>query len=200
MTVVRLISFLLICWTCVAVHAEVSPRDVDAAILNGKNYLFSQQAKDGSWEKDFDKHGDQKTGQTALVVHALISAGENHQDERLVKAIDYLKSTQTTGVYALGVRCQLWGELPQTPDVKTAMQKDAKLLMNGIQREGKITGFYTYNVGQGKAYSLSRAHYAVLGVWAAAQSGMDVPNTYWQFVEKSWIDQQDPSGGWSYKG
>src|SRR5262245_14804954 len=109
--------------------AAVSPRDVDAAILNGTKWLYSQQAKDGTWEREFDKHGDQKTGQTALVVLALLSAGENHQDERLVSAIDYIKSTPTTGVYALGVRCQLWSELPQTTDIRVAIQRDAKALM-----------------------------------------------------------------------
>src|SRR5258706_14476404 len=101
---------------CCASHvlADVSPRDVDAAIVNGKKFLFSEQSKDGTWEREFDKHGDQRTGQTALVVHSLLSAGESHQDPRIAKAIEYLKTVPTTGVNALGVRCQVWSELPQS--------------------------------------------------------------------------------------
>src|SRR5687767_208702 len=87
------------------------PRDIDAAINDAVKFLYSQQ-KDGTWEREFDKHGDQTTGQTALVVHALLTAGESHQDERIVKAIDYLRKTPTTGVYALGMRCQVWSQLP----------------------------------------------------------------------------------------
>ncbi|CAN5424685.1 DUF4159 domain-containing protein [soil metagenome] len=174
------------------------PRDIDAAVTDGVKYLYSQQ-KDGTWERDFDKHGDQSTGQTALVVHALLAAGESHQDQRIIKAIDYLRKTPTTGVYALGMRCQVWSQLPASPENRAALSKDVKILLGSIDREGKVRGFYGYNPGA-NAYSLSRGHYAVLGVWAAAQAGYEVPNGYWQLVEKSWIEQQDPSGGWSYKG
>lgn len=174
------------------------PRDVDAAINDAVKFLYSQQ-KDGNWEREFDKHGDQSTGQTALVVHALLTAGESHQDERIVKAIDYLKKTPTTGVYALAMRCQVWSQLPQTGEIKQALSKDAKILIASIDREGKTKGFYSYNPG-GTGFSLSRGHYASIGVWAAAQAGYEVPNAYWQFVEKSWMEQQDPSGGWAYRG
>ncbi|MBC8106900.1 MAG: DUF4159 domain-containing protein [Anaerolineae bacterium] len=175
-----------------------NPRDVDAAINDAVKYLYSQQ-QDGKWEREFDKHGDQSTGQTALAVHALLSAGESHQDERIVKAIDYLKKTPSTGVYALALRCQVWSQLPPSPEVRAAMAKDVKILLGSIDREGRVKGFYGYNPGT-KTYSLSRGHYAALGVWAAAQAGYEVPNNYWQLVEKGWIDEQDPSGGWSYKG
>jgi hypothetical protein len=175
------------------------PREIDVAIFKAKKFLFDQQ-QEGVWEREFDKHGDQKTGQTALVLHALISAGESSKDERLQRAIDFVKKTPTTGVYALSLRCQLWADLPQTADVRAIMSKDARALINGIDKDPKGTsGFYPYNLGE-KNYSLSRAHYAVLGVWSAAQVGVEVPNSYWQLVEKSWIEQQDGSGGWSYLG
>src|SRR5689334_5430059 len=93
------------------------PREIDVAIFKAKKFLYDQQ-QEGIWERDFDKHGDQKTGQTALVLHALISAGESYKDERLERAIDYVKKTPTTGVYALSLRCQLWADLPQTADVR----------------------------------------------------------------------------------
>src|SRR5439155_13003234 len=81
---------------------------IDDAIASAKTWLYKQQQPDGTWEISFEEHGDQKTGQTALVLYALLSAGESHQDPRLAKAIEYLKKTDTTGVYALGVRCQVW--------------------------------------------------------------------------------------------
>jgi len=176
------------------------PREIDVAITKAKKYLYDQQ-NGGIWEKEFDKHGDQVTGQTALVVHALLSGGESYKDDRLAQAIEYLKKTPTTGVYALSMRCQVWADLPQTADVRAIMAKDARALVNGIDKDpkGGTVGFYPYNLGE-KNYSLSRAHYAVIGVWAAAQAGVEVPTTYWQLVEKSWIDQQDGNGGWSYYG
>ena len=116
---------------------------------------------------------------------------------RLAPAIDYLKKNGTTGVYALGVRCQVWLMLPQTPDVRAAMVKDANILLKSLKRSGDDKGFYDYNPG-GKNYSHSRAQYAVLGLWAAAQSGIDIPRDYWQLVQSAWIEHQDASGGWNY--
>jgi hypothetical protein len=39
----------------------------------------------------------------------------------------------------------------------------------------------------------------VLGVWAAAQSGVEVPRSYWDLVEKAWVGDQQPDGGWAYQ-
>ena len=59
-----------------------------------------------------------------------------------------MKKTETTGVYALGLRCNVWMLLPPTPDVRSAASKDAKILINSIirqDREGR--GFYHANWG-----------------------------------------------------
>lgn len=187
----------------VCVWASVSPAatsaQVRAAIEKSKTWLYAEQSADHTWEQEFDGHGEQKTGQTALAVYALLSAGESHQDPRLSAAIDYLRATQTTGVYALGLRCQVWLALPQTPEIRRAMTTDAKVLISSMQRTGEAKGFYDYNpIGRKSIYSHSRAQYAVLGMWAAAQAGVPVPKDYWQLVEKAWIEHQDPSGGWAY--
>jgi hypothetical protein len=158
--------------------------------------LFATKT-DGTWESEYGSHGDQKTGATALAVYALLSAGDSHQDSRLIPAITYLKKTDTTGVYALGMRCQVWLALPPSNDVKAAMAKDARALVAGMKRTGEGKGFYDYNAG-GKNYSHSRSQYAVLGLWAATQMGIEVPRDYWGVVEKSWIEHQDASGSWNY--
>src|SRR3954467_7567735 len=187
--------------TCWSGARAASIDSIDRAIVNGREWLYKQQTGD-NWEFEIDKHGDQKTGHTALVVYSLLLSGEAHQDPRIVKGIDYLKKTETTGAYALGMRCQVWLSLPQTPDVKAAMLKDAGLLSGGLKRgPGEGMGFYDYNTNAGrKYYSHSRGHYGVLGIWAAAQAGVEVPNNYWQVVERAWIGDQDSSGGWNYLG
>lgn len=178
--------------------AAVPPASIDAALERAKAYLYSQQ-KDGNWEQDMgDIHGDQRTGMTALVVYSLLSMGESAQDPRLIPAIDYLKKSSTDGVYALGMRCQVWLMLPQTADVKRLMNRDAAVLHGMMIAQGDGKGFYPYNPGKAP-WSLSRAQYAVLGIWAAVQTGFEVNTSYWQTVEKAWIDAQDAGGGWSYK-
>ena len=174
----------------------VTTEQIDKALAKGKEFIYSQQKGD-NWEQPLEWHGDQSTGQTALAVYALLANGENPQDPRIVKAVEYLKRTPTTGVYALGVRCQVWLFMPQTQDIKQAMANDARQLLGSIIKTGEGRGFYDYNPTN-KNYSLSRAQYAVLGLWAAAQMGFEVPTSYWQTVEKAWITAQDSSGGWSY--
>jgi hypothetical protein len=175
-----------------------SATQIDDAIARSVSWLYDQQLPDHTWERDFPGHGDQRTGQTALAVYALLSAGQSRTDPRIASAIEYLEKTQTTGVYALGMRCQVWLMLPPTPEVRQAMTSDARVLLQSVKRTGDAQGFYDYNPSGDKTYSHSRAQYAVLGLWAAAQMGVPVPNQYWQLVEKAWIAHQDPSGGWNY--
>jgi hypothetical protein len=196
--VIRIAAILICIFTCTS-QAGVDPKQVDDAINKAKQWLYAQQ-KDGHWERPLrqGEHGDQTTGHTALAVYALLSAGESHQDPRIQHAVQYLLKNDATGVYALGMRCQVWSLLPQSPEVKSALRKDAKLLLDGVIKDGRGKGFYGYNPDQ-SAYSHSRGHYGVLGMWAAAQSGVEVPDSYWQLVERAWIANQDPSGGWTYK-
>src|SRR5687768_6425697 len=104
------------CVVIIVAHASAcaaaTNEQIKQTIEKAKAYLYSQQQEDKTWEARYSVSGDQKTGYTALAVYALLAAGESRQDPRLVPAIAYLKKTDTTGVYALGMRCQLWLMLP----------------------------------------------------------------------------------------
>jgi hypothetical protein len=195
--VVLLLSFS----SLVTFASAATPKEIQQAVDQAKAYLCDRQLKNHTWEYEFDGHGNQKTGQTALAVYALLCAGESPQDERIAPAIEYLRKTPTTGVYALGLRCQIWLMLPPTQEVKQAMNRDANILVRALKRgAGPASGFYDYNGGgTGGNYSHSRSQYGVLGVWAAEQMGLNVPREYWFVVEKAWLEHQDASGGWSYR-
>src|SRR5262249_33804847 len=142
------------------VASAATQQEIKQVIERSKDFLYSQQLEDGTWEAPFFGHGDQKTGQTALAVLALLSAGGRRTDPRLEKAIDYLRKTPTTGVYALGLRCQIWLALPHTNDVRTAMVRDARILMESLKTTGDARGMYDYNPkARIAAYSHSRSQY-----------------------------------------
>src|SRR5213079_974372 len=44
----------------------------------------------------------------------------------------------------------------------------------------------------------SNSQFGLLGVWSGAECGIEVPQQYWQQVQKHWIDCQLDSGQWSY--
>ena len=70
-------------------------------------------------------------------------------------------------------------------------------------------GSYTYAVDPGrdrtrvsarKQYDNSNSQYGLLGVWAGAEAGIEVPNAYWMAVENHWIETQLRDGQWGYAG
>src|SRR5688500_17801158 len=92
---------VIVCLAHASLCAAATNEQIKQTIEKAKAYIYSQQLENHTWELEYSGHGDQKTGQTALAVYALLSSGESRQDPRLVPAIAYLKKTDTTGVYAL---------------------------------------------------------------------------------------------------
>ena len=199
-----LVAFVLLLGT-IPVFGATS-KDIEQALARAKKYVYSQH-RGGHWEKS-DKQepksqdkltGSQWGGQTALAVYALLAAGDNPNNEpKLAAGIKFLKGAKLEGTYALGIRCQVWLLLPQTPEVKQFMRRDALALQAMMKAQGDAKGFYDYDP-RGSSYSLSRAQYAVLGVWGAAQSGVEVPLDYWRKVDAAWAAAQEPDGGWRYQ-
>ncbi len=197
---------------CAASTARAaSPEAIEAAITRGKDFLYGLQ-KDGHWERvpksDFANNNEHDEGQwggrTAMAVYTLLSLGDSPADPKLAPAIAWLKSNQSFGVYALSFRMQVWLKLPQTDEIRSLMRRDADLMMRGLRMEpGRGQGFFDYVVSDKRAsgaYSLSRAQYGVLGLWAAARSGIEIPTRLWTGMETAWIAAQDPkTGGWTYR-
>jgi hypothetical protein len=46
----------------------------------------------------------------------------------------------------------------------------------------------------------SNSQYGLLGVWAAAEAGIEVPTNYWIQIERHWQNCQLSSGEWKYNG
>jgi hypothetical protein len=202
----RIVAVLVVALIAAPARAA-SPVDVDAAIAKAKKYIYSQQ-KNGNWERverpvkdtqfGSDVTGPQWGGQTALALFALLVAGEDPQSKELAPAIEFLMKAELTGTYALGMRAQVLLLLPKSPAVDKLMRDNTKQLIGLMKTKGPGEGFYDYDA-EGNSYSLSRAQYAVLGVWAAAQSGVEVERQYWAKVEKAWVAAQEKDGGWRYQ-
>ena len=198
-----LLFVLLIATVCRA----ATPDEVNAAIRNGVDYLYKQQNKSGNWEhtqeapgpgtSPGDPDGGQWGGRTALATYALLAAGERPLDDRVVKAVEWLRTAKITGNYALGMRANVWFYLPTTKPNTEAMEADARRLRAGGSSVG--TGLFDYQPG-GMRTDLSCSQYGVLGCWAAAQrtNVFDLP--FWTQTEANWCEQQNEDGGWSYNG
>ena len=47
-------------------------------------------------------------------------------------------------------------------------------------------------------YDRSNSQYGVLGMWALAEAGGEVPTLYWKIEDAAWKKAQLPDGGWNY--
>ena len=144
-------------------------------------------------------------GYSALAAYALLSAGEKPTDPRMVRALNFLKRTDTTGTYALGVRCQVWHLAPSEESRKWATSDSARLLQ-GMGKDGDALGMWDYVSGsygaknRGTRVDHSASQYGVLGLWAVSQEGVPLPPSLWPTLDRQWRSQQNEDGGWAYTG
>jgi len=173
-------------------------KEVDDAIRKAIDVLYATQKGD-NWEgggKD-----NQETGMTALATYALLAAGEKPQNPKIAAAVEYLKKNPSKGIYALGLRAQVWNLIPHEKDdtIRDAIKRDAAFLLEGARdKSGSgFRGLYHYVVAQ-RDYDASCSQYGVLGMWAMDHAGVELPDEYWKSVEKAWKANQNPDKGWGY--
>jgi hypothetical protein len=134
---------------------------------------------------------------TAIATYALLAAGESPQDKRVQQAIEFLRKANITGVYAMGIRANVWDLIPQNATVQQSVRDDVIRLGTSAANH-KPKGLYHYSITNTNSYDLSASQYGVLGMWALNQTGFDVPRAYWEWVDGVWKQKQRPDGGWAY--
>lgn len=153
-----------------------SPDEVQNSIDKAEKYLYSHE-KGGNWEgakkskKLTSPAQDEAGGMTVTAAYALLSAGENLENAKLAAAINYLKATDFTGIYTLGMRCQLWRMLLPNPDIKQKLRADGEALQKSISTD---TGMYDVRINStASPADNSVSQYGVLGVWACTRGDGD---------------------------
>jgi len=188
---------------------------IGQSIRRGVDYLLNRM-KTGRLQKTKDEEIDNDTlaGLDALVVYALLHAGEATNDERLgphttivddmLKVLKALPADHGPATYARALRAAALGVYNRGED-RTSLQADATWLL-----KANIGGAYSYElprpgmrgtrgVGENE-WDNSNSQYGALGVWSADEAGVSVPQSYWTEVEQHWLGCQLPSGEWAYAG
>ncbi|MEN6504570.1 MAG: DUF4159 domain-containing protein [Planctomycetaceae bacterium] len=167
---------------------------LDGIIQQGVAALVAMRTDDGSWRA----HGKFKAGPTALAAWALLECGVKADDPGMAKTLDWLVKQDEQWTYTLALRCNALARANRATRNKFAKQlaADATLLINSTS-----DGSYGYDSnGTPASGDNSNAHYGMMGVEAAAESGVNVPPAYWNKVLKHWIFVQCEDGGWRYQG
>jgi hypothetical protein len=199
-----------------SLHATRPPRDEHSAnvvtdeqigrsIQRGVNWLIAQFGSDHLVLRPARfGPGNPRNAMDALCVYALLQCGQAIQDRRLnpnsdfvrglLNRLDGLKIDEQTQTYGRSLRIAALAVLDRRVD-RVAMAADVGWLL----KAGR-DGAYTYSEMQKDnfVWDNSNSQYGVLGIWSAAEVGMEVPRKYWTDVEKHWTDDQDRDGSWGY--
>lgn len=198
----RILFLILVVFTAPSTRAA-TPAEVDRAIEKAKTFLYSQQ-RGGIWDPAkppaMARPNAQWGGPTAIATYALLAAGESRQAPALKPAIEFLKTADITGMYALGLRAQLWHFLPMTPELRVLVKRDGDLLIASMKKDGAAKGMYNYPVkdGTGGRYDHSISQYGVLGLWSCVQAGYEMQMSDWLTLDHAWREHQEKDGGWEY--
>jgi hypothetical protein len=198
-----------VCWQIRSTRAA-TPQAVDKSLEKAKALLYAK-LKNGNWEtvpkRDpaldrASSAGGQWGGRTAIAVYALLAAGEDPQDPKLKPAIEWLKTADIIGTYALSMRCQVWLMLPRTLETRKLAEADRDRLQHAYDDAPRTPGLFLYNYLSTKhdnnLVDHSVSQFGVLSMWACAQMGIEIPEAYWSDVDKRWTYDQQPDGGWFY--
>jgi hypothetical protein len=175
----------------------VTDAEVRSAIEAIVSELYDRYEEDSHWEGVYSAFSQGKSpqgGHTALVALALLYAGESPQQPKLREAITYLAELEMAGVYAVGIRASVWGELP--PVFIDFLQQDADWLMGAFSQH---SNGWTYGYEpDSHRIDNSCTQYGALGLWSAARRDCEVPPDYWRRLEERFVAMQADNGGWAY--
>jgi hypothetical protein len=170
---------------------------VRKSINQGVTYLINSQDKqDGSWDEYVPTtahHG----GTTAMAVLALLNAGVPRDDPVIKKGLDYLRKFTDSSTYVRSLQTMAYVEAGYAEDLGRIKYNVDQLLDSAIYKDGNLRG-WTYRGSKGSPDN-SNTQYALLTLWVAKQSGMDIDKKFWEQVRDFYVRTQDQNdGGWGY--
>ena len=168
------------------------PVRVNRAIVRGVDWLRRDQKPDGSWAW----FGDYGGGATALAAYTLVKSGVRRNDETLLRALAYCDRATFDKTYAASVHLMLLAAL-KDPAREPQARRDLQFLLD-IQstsaNEG-VAGLWNY---PGAHLDMSNVQYALLGLRAAHQLGLEVPESALVEAARNLWRFQEESGGFVY--
>ena len=194
--------------------------EIGRSIGHGVDFLLSQFS-DGRL-KSYKKTDGESAGMDALAVYALLHAAEATHDLRLgatttlvgqmLDALKAMPMEHDDATYSRSLRAAALGVYHRAQD-QQALRADAVWLMkesmNGafyygpadpaLQRVPLRLGRFRPPVFL-SPWDNSNSQYGALGVWAAMDAGVDIPNSFWTAVQQHWLSCQLPDGEWAYGG
>jgi hypothetical protein len=200
-------------------------KDVNLAIDSGVSLLRSRQEADGSWKfcvcgaMKNDAHGN---GTTALAVYTLLKCDVPVRDKSVTSGLDWLLGQNLPNhTYTVSLQAMAFAEAVEllTPPPKSKVKippddlaalnryvprlRDAATWLVEAQthssRSGYECGDWDYQKPPQQGMDNSNTQFAVLGLRAAMNAGVQVPVVAWVRSLNHWTADQNKDGSWPYR-
>jgi hypothetical protein len=206
----------LLCGTVGRRASAVTGEQVRGAIARGVEAIKRRQRGDGGWP-DYGRRG----GCTALCTLALLTADVPAADPAVRKGIAAVRKLPNQFTYVVGLKIMaLAAADPKkyADDIRRAANwlVEAQVSAGVTGKSGN--GMWTYGqpwtgrtrtiirggrkivIGGGtRAGDNSNTQFALLGLAAAYQAGVDIPEITWKRAEGHFQNAQGADGGWHYQ-
>lgn len=172
---------------------RVDGQAVDLAIERAQEFLLARQQPDATWK---DAPGTNGGVATALAIAALLESGARAQsDSRISNALDRLARLKTDSTQVLSLRARAWQlacrQNPRT--YESLLREDVRHLI-----AASVSGGHGVNATS-EAPDLLSSRFGAMGVLAGAETGLEIPRTYWAKTLEYWLVVQNVDGSWGAK-
>ncbi|MDP7061653.1 MAG: hypothetical protein QF489_01810 [Planctomycetota bacterium] len=150
-----------------------APRGVEQAKINnavdrGVEHLLSLQLIDGSWGQE---RGRYRNGSTALALYALLSSGISPKHPAILRGLEYISCVPSDMTYSASCELMALAAL-NDPDYLEWIEERAEDLISWQENNGQ----WAYPGGHA---DMSCTQFAVMGLRAAAEAGVEIPAKVW---------------------
>lgn len=168
--------------------AEVSSEQVRSAIASGVRYLTRAQQPSGRWA---DNHYE--GGETCIITLALLQSGQRADSPRLSAALREIASLPNEFTYVVSLKAMV---LAQASPI--GYKQEIGECASWLVRAQQGGGLWSYTQLP-LPFDHSNSQFALLGLSAAADSGVQIPAAVWQRARAAVLQTQNKDGGWSYR-
>lgn len=181
---------------------DIRAEDVKASIDRGVAYLQRLQQANGGWEIDQGDLTARVTasnpgGKTALALLALLNCGKTAKDPTVSLGLKFLRGIAPDKTYVCALQILAYAEANLPEDRLRIKDNVAWLLQARVYRGGEFIG-WSYGHKPGIIADNSNTQYAVLGLWAAKQAGIEVKDEVFKEIQHYYKSHQEGNGGWNY--
>jgi Domain of unknown function (DUF4159) len=179
----------------------VTPEAVEKAIAKGVDFLRQKQsAQDGSWKGRHDGYG---SGETALILLALLNCGLSPDDPTLVDGLAFLQQSKPTKTYESALQTMVYCAANPVKYNKY-IRYNVQWLQDAQVRTGGGKGGWGYDDKASGVTDPSNSQFGVLALWEAQRSQVSVSPEAMRMAAEYWRTRQlnEPGnqnhGGWRY--